>query len=362
MTKALKTRQVCLFFIFFLPVIKFFMMPSIIAKEAKQDIWICLIINCFIDLITVAVALYALKDENGDFFCALEKHFGKPVGKTFMILYAVFFLLKTLLPVNEQKDYVEYTLYMTTPNLLTFLPVFAVIFYISLQKLRVWGRLSDGVAIIALLGYFMLFALSISNANFNELKPVGISGIKGVVTGAFNSQTWFNDGVYFLFFSGEYLKSKKHGLKILLSCLISCTIVIFFGMIFYGTFSSIAYRQRFALTEISKYTTVITNIGRFDYIALFSLLFTSVFSLALPFYFAVNLIQRCFNLKKPFWISLVICLIGALFNVFTEKYFVTVENFIINVAGWYFLALGSVVPIIVCLIIKWRTNNENERA
>ena len=360
MIKALKTRQICLFVIVFLPIMKFFMMPSVLAECADRDLWISVTVNFLIDVSTVSFALFLLKDENADFFGLIEKRFGKTVGKIFMAAYAVYFLLKTLMPVNEQKDYVEYTLYITDPHLLTFMPVFAVIFYLSLQKLRVWGRLSDGIFIIALFGYSLLFALSVPNTNPEELLPIGASGIDGVLKGSIKTQNWFGDGVYFLFFTGEYVKSKKSELKILIAYLISFLITLIFVAIFYGTFSSIAFRQKFALTEICKYTTVIDNIGRFDYFALFELLFTAIFSMAIPFYFAINLLTRLFSANKPTLVAIIVCSAAAAFHIFFDQYFVTVQNLILNVASWYFLALGSVLPIITCFLLKGAKKNEEQ--
>lgn len=360
MDKALKTRQICLFFAVFLPVIKFFMMPSVVASVSAQDMWISVIIDILLDFAVILTVSLALKDEDTDFFGTLEKRYGKTFSKVVMAFYAVFFLLKTLLSVNEQKDYVEYTLYMTNPNVLTFMPVFLIVFYLSLQKLRVWGRLADGLIIVALFGYALLFALSVPNTDLNELLPVAKSGYKNIFSGAFKAENWFSDGAYFLFFVGNYEKSKKSTLKILLSFAASGIIVLIFTVIFYGTFSSVAFRQRFALTEISKYSSVINNIGRFDYLALFSLLFTAVFSLSLPFYFAVNLITRILSLKTPAIVSVVVCGASAAFHLIFNRYFFTIETFVTEIAYLYTLILGTVLPVALSLTMIRRRKNETQ--
>ena len=298
MTKALKTRQICFFYIALLPVLKLFTTPSLIAGICGEDLWISALINALVDVVVVAVLYFSLKDEQGDFFAVLEKRFGKGISKTVTCFYLVFFLLKTILPLNEEKDYVELTLYMTSPTLFTFMPIFFAIIFLSARRLRIIGRVCDGVFIIALLGYIFMFALAIPNTDVGAILPIGAHGAKNIFKGAYMSYGRFTDGAYFLFFTGNFIKGKKDGLKIIASVLLSALIVVAFYIVFYGTFTSIAFRQNFALTEMSKYTTAINNMERFDYLPIFALLFTSVFSLALPFFFATELLTRLIPVKR----------------------------------------------------------------
>lgn len=357
MTKAFKPRQIGFFYIALMPVVKFFMMPSMLSDICGEDLWISALINCIIDLATISALYFCLKDEDCDFFSLLEQKFGKFFAKTVMVFYLIFFLLKTVLPLNEEKDYVELTLYMTSPNLTTFMPIFFAIFFICLKKSRVIGRIADGVFIIAVIGYAFMFALSVPNTDIAAILPVGAHGIKNILSGTYSASAWFFDGAYFLFFIGNYVKGKKDGLKILLSVLVSSLTVIAFLMIFYGTFTSIAFRQRFALTEISKYTTSINNMERFDFIPIFALLFTSVLSLALPFYFACELFTRLVKVKR--WIAaLIVSIPSALLLVVFGEYFSSIENFIINIASGYFIFFGSVFPAFMAIFIKLKDKKE----
>ena len=357
MTKALKIRQICFFYIAFLPVAKFFMMPSLISGICGEDLWLSAAINVLLDAFTVAVLYICFKDQDCDFFATIEKQFGKVFAKAVAALYIVFFLLKTVMPLHEEKNYVELTLYITSPNLTTFMPVFAAIFFICIKRLRVIGRIADGMFIIAIIGYAFTFALSVPHTDVNAILPIGAHGADKIIDGAYSSYAWFSDGAYFLFFAGNYVKSKQDGLKIALAITVSALIVIFFMIIFYGTFTSIAFRQRFAMTEISKYTTAINNMERFDYIPIFLLLFTSLFSLSMPLYFATELLSRFFRLKR--WLAAIaVCLPLVILLLFFDGYFGTIEHFIISIANGYFLFFGCAFPIITAVVIKLRTNKE----
>ena len=143
----------------------------------------------------------------------------------------------------------------------------------------------------------------------------------------------------------------------LASVALSAVIVIFFCMLFYGTFTSIAFRQRFALTEISKYTTVINNTERFDYIPIFALLFTAVFSLALPFYFATDLFLRLLPVKRTL-AAVMLCVPSVAVLLFFEEYFASIETFITQIASGFFILFGTVFPAALAIIMKIMTDKE----
>ena len=110
MTKALKSRQICFFYIALLPVVKMFTVPSILAGICGEDMWLSALVNSFTDVLVVSALYFALKDEQGDFFTVIERRFGKGFSKTVIVFYLIFFLLKTVMPMNEEKDYIELTL------------------------------------------------------------------------------------------------------------------------------------------------------------------------------------------------------------------------------------------------------------
>ena len=359
MIKAFKPRQICFFYVAILPVIKFFMMPSLICGISGEDLWISVLINCLSDFTAIFIVYICLKDADCDFFTLNERLFGKAFSNTVAAFYIAFFLLKTVMPLNEVKDYVEMTLYITSPSIFTFMPVFALIIFVSIHHMRVVGRIADGVLIVALIGYAFMFALALPNTDFGALLPVGARGAKNILQGSYVSAPWFNDCAYFLFFTGNYVKGKKDALKIFASVAVSAVIVIFFCMLFYGTFTSIAFRQRFALTEISKYTTVINNTERFDYIPIFALLFTAVFSLALPFYFATELFVRILPVKRNL-AAVIISLPSAILLLFFEEYFATVETFITQIASGFFILFGTVFPATLAVIMKIRLSKEKQ--
>ena len=71
-----------------------------------------------------------------NFFELLEDNLGKLGAKLVAVLYLIYFFVKTILPINEQKDYIEFTLYTLKPTVIYFLPLFLLAFYICFKNLN----------------------------------------------------------------------------------------------------------------------------------------------------------------------------------------------------------------------------------
>lgn len=352
MQKELKTRQVCLFLIAFTPIAKLFIMPSVLAGKANEDLWICTLINVVLDFFTIASIIYACKNTDKNLTQLLESSFGKLGAKFIIGIFFIYFILKAILPISEQADYVKLTLYTLKPTVLYFLPFFIVAFYVCTKNLRVLGRSADILWLFTIIGFLILFALSIANIDFGAILPLGANGVKKIIDGSYTTLLWFGDGAYLLFLMGEFKFRKNDGKKIILSFLVSSLIVLLFMIIFYGTFTYISHRQRFAFTEISKYTSVINNLGRFDYIGILLILFSNVFALSVPLFFASKSLDYILGFSKK-WISpLIVIGIQLFILIFLNEYYASVENFLMSKINWFFLIVGNILPALCVFLIK----------
>ena len=359
MKTQLKTRQICFFFLSFTPITKFFILPSILAGIANEDMWLCAVVNVIFDLTALSAIIYTCKKCNCTFIELLENNLGKSGAKKVLILYFIYFMLKTMLPLGEQRDYVEFTLYTLKPTVLYFLPFFAVPFYLCTKKVRILGRLSDVLWLITINGFITLVSLSVTNADFGAILPVGARGAGAIFKGSISSLNWFGDCVYIMFLIGEFEYKKKDFFKIILSYLGGAVMIVAFMIIFYSIFTSIAFRQRFALTEISKYTTVINNLGRFDYIGIIMVLFSNIFAISLPIYFSCRILNKIFGWSNVYIAPAIVIGFQISFMLFFYQYYQGLENFVVNYAWIFFLIMSNVFPLLTPLFtIKEKVVNE----
>ena len=137
--------------------------------------------------------------------------------------------------------------------------------------------------------------------------------------------------------------------------------IILFLIMFYGVFTFIAFRQRFALTEIAKYTTVISNTGRFDYLATVSILFSHTVTLCIPLFFASKLIERAFPNLKTFIPALISVTLSFIFSIFFARYYYQVEKFVTGIAGVILLIFANVFPMLFLLFRKKENRYEDKK-
>ena len=353
-----KTRQIALFFIAFLPTIKFFMLPSVLAKTANEDMWLCTVLNVILDILTLSVILVACKRYKSDFYSIIKTQFNENTAKIVYLLYFAYFILKCILPIIEQKDYIETTLYVTMPNNLYFMPFFLLAFFVACKELKVIARLSDVMWVITLLGVIILLSMSLNNVDLTNVLPLFANGGKKIISGSYYSLSWFGDSVYALFFIGNFKWEEKSRRNITLGYLGGALIVILFMIFFYCVFTSIAFREQFALTEITKYTTVINNTGRFDYIGIMMLIFSDLFSTLLPFYFAVRVLSKVINPNRKWTVPLAVSLLTIIITILLSEFTHSIEKFSVVYAGWLYLVMANVFPITICLIPPKEKLNE----
>ncbi len=360
MQKQLKTRQICLFFIAFLPITKLFAMPSIMASIAGRNLWLSGLINVIFDIITLSFLIVVAKKNNKTFFELLTSALGQKATKIISMLYVLYFLFKSAFPIMEQKDYINATLYFAKPSAFYFLPFFAVAFFLCSKKLRILGRLSDVLFTFTLSGYALLIALAIRNTDFLSILPIGKCSVGEIMNGSYSSLAWFGDSAYFLFFLGNYEHRKGDEIRLLGSYIASSLMVLLFLIVFYGVFTFIAFRQKFALTDIAKYTSVISNTGRFDYIASMSLLFSGIISVILPLFFASKIIEEVFSLKSPLIASLICVAISFTLTIIFAQYYYSIEKFMTGSAGIILLLFGNVFPILFIFLIGKSKDDEKK--
>ena len=356
----LSTRQVCFFFIALLPVTKLFSLPSLMARICAQDSWIATLINLSLDFITLAFLLYACKKARSNFYQLLTDNFSPLVAKLIYGLYFIYFMSKAVIPISEQKDFVEMTLYTLRPSIFYFLPFFVVCFYTCLKPLRVLGRASDILWMVTLSGVGSLLALSLTNVDFSAILPIGVTGSK-IVNASYKSLNWFGDSAYLLFFMGEFIVAKKDKLKIILSFVLGAVIMILFMVIFYSVFSYIAHRQKFALTEISKYTAVINNIGRFDYIGIFMILISNIFALITPLFMATRILKTIFNFKSKLIPSIIVTCIQIFLMLFLAQKLYGTQKIITEYFSLFFFIMGNVLPITAVFLVNKGVKNETAK-
>lgn len=349
MKYPLKVRQIALFFVAFLPIVKMFTMPKSATEASNENMWLSILINLIIDYATIIVLIKVNKIHDKSFYQILKDKFGVTFAKTVLCFYLFYFLIKAFTPIFELRNFVQNSFYATSIRVFPFVPFFILSTFLCIKKLTVLGRLADLTWILTVIGVGLILFLSIANADFGAILPI-LNKNNDVIKGSYYTAPWFTDASYFLFMIGFFEQDKKTTLKLSLGFLGHGLLLLLFCITFYCTFTFVAKREFFPLSEISKYSGVINAIGRFDYIAILMLLVTNTIAVALPLFFATNVAMTIFDSQKPLLFAVIINLLHLIVATFFERY----QQYIISIIHLnlplFMYALGNLLPILLIFI------------
>ena len=336
-------------------------MPAYLAGQAQEQLYLPLVVSFLADLsILVALLFVNGKLENQTLYDAFEKKFGVAAAKALYSLMAVFYFAKSLLPVFEHKLYIENTLYEMMPDRITFYLFFVVSTFLSLKGLKIIGRISDIAVWITAAGLIIALALSVGSADYSNILPIFQKPRYNFVNALFSTAIWQLDSLLFLPMMGHVRPEKGQASKIAFSFLGAGLVTVFFFITYYGVYGAIAASQDYAVTAISVFSVIVTNIGRFDYAAVFLLLFSQVFAVSVPIVMATKCLERVFDAKKSLFIAIAVNgLAFATTIVFSQQVFAALQ-----IAQKYICPVFIIVAFILlfCAVLGGVLNKNEKTA
>ena len=141
MNKSITTHQLAVITAVGFSITKLHILPASLSHFSSEALWLSAFINIAIDFLLLLLVLKVLNDaKEENIMLYFENKFGKTFSKVLCFIYALFFILKTFIPIYEQKNSIELTFYETQPTFLTFMPFFIVAFYIVLKGVKPYAR------------------------------------------------------------------------------------------------------------------------------------------------------------------------------------------------------------------------------
>lgn len=357
MTK-ISPRQLLFFLACIAPVGKLVLLPSALVNFSGNDLLIPALLNYALQTAVIFFVLL-LSRHNQTLYELLENTFGKIAAKIVMSVFSLFLLYAALLPLLEQKLFVQSVFYDTLPSNLAFAPFFLFAAYLCFQPLAAFGRTWDILAPLSVVGYLGIIVLSAGEASYGALLPVGASGATGILGGTAFTMSWFFDSALVLMLMGRFEYKKGLAWKSAVCYLIGGIAVIFFLAVYYGIFSEIAIRQLFAFSKISKYFSGITVLGRIDYLFIYSLALVMAFYCALPLQAGTQCLKDAFGESTTLKWCTAIGFNAAIFalSVISGFSFLTTLTLISKTLFWIFPVFCIALPLLALLLRRKREKN-----
>ena len=358
----LSVKQFCFIIIICFSITKFYILPAMVSSISNQSGWFVVLLNFLVDFLLLLACLYIIKNQpTNNLFSSSNVLFGKTLTKIVFVIYAVYFFIKSFIPVLEQKNTINLTFYESQPNLLIFMPFFIVCFYILLKGINAFGRSVEIMLFLFVPAILITFSLSAPSGEYAALLPV-ISFNSNVFKGFYSLIIWFGDPVMLLFLS-KYLKTKNNiNKKVIISFLISMVITILLIVVFYAIFQGISARQYYATIKMSKYSITLSNIGRLDYMAAVMFACVCVYAVILPLMLSVLNIKTAFNVKNKWVLPLIITgALGILVLIYSNEIFKTI-SFFQRYLTPAFILISYVLPLIMLIrVAVYKKNHKGAK-
>lgn len=336
------------------------------SSKAKQDIWAAILLGLLMVLPMLFVYSKILTSYPGkDLFDILTEVFGAFAGKVISTLFIWYSFHLGALVMKNFTSFVNVISFPETPQALTtmFLGLFCI--WMAKAGLEVLGRWTTFFGPIALFIIGITVILSMTNANFLNLKPIFYDGFKPVISGAFGifSFPYAETVVFIMVFNNLKTNSKTFGV-FFISSLIGCFVMVVISvrniLVLGVPLNSTLY--------FPSYVAVRTlNIG--DFLQRFEIVVALIFVLGGVVKITVCLYAATLGLTKLFNFDNYRNLVGPVgflmmsFSCIIYHSIMEMFDWAVNIYPFYAIPFQILLPVIILIAakikIKVKGNNQN---
>ena len=347
----ISSRQLYFFLSCVLPVGKLVYLPTLLARHAKCDLLFPVLACYLIEAAVVFCVLLAAK-KKCNLYALLAGTIGKVGAVAVLSVFSVFFFYAALLPLLEQRLFVQSVFYDTLPSLAAFAPFFLFSAYLCAKPFSSQGRVWDVLGPISVVSLLGILVLSAGEADFGALLPIGGGGLAGDVKAFSSAAGWFFDGAILLMLLGHIDYQEGTAWKGTLFYLAGGLGVLLFLALFYAVFGGLAMDQAFAIAKTSKYFSGITVLGRIDYIFIYGLALVMAFLCTVPLQAGIECFLQPFGRRHHLAtiLSIAVNLVFLVLLYLLDNRFGEVLRFITGPLVWIFPVFCVLLPPLALLL------------
>lgn len=356
MKTELSVRQICFIMFAYTAVTKFLVYPTALSFSAGRDLLISALVDFLIQGVIVWSVSYMCSRTDKTFFELIEGTLGNIAARIIYGLFALFFIVISLLPVFEQKVYAQSIFYDTVPSLDIFLPVLFFTVYAASKGFKNIGRSADICLPIFVTSMLFLFGMSLGEVEWDSFLPVFANSPKAVFGSSLANAYRFFEPCWLLMFMGHFKYKKGDAAKITLSYVGGALTVLLLLAAFYGIYGEISPTRQFAISRISLFFPAIDVVGRIDLLALYALEIVMLFALVLNLQLAVHCIAKCTGYENRALLSLAVNAVFAVAVPLLDNKF---DALIKIWSGWMWIA--TLIFVILIPLVSWALRRGERR-
>ena len=346
----MSSRQLFFLYILTVPAFKVAMLPSYLAGEVGQDMWLSIAFMMLID-IAVLCGIVFIKTRVG----LLEYSGGVKLvlSKVIAVLCAVYFLFQAVVYFEEIVAFLLQSFFDEADRLQIIVPLVVAIAYIAYKGERTLGRISEILIWSLLLAILVSIAFNNAEIDFSNLLPIMDSGAKGVF-GGYKSIVWFGDYLPLLFINLKDRRKRRYG-YVFGGAGVILLMVVFINATFYSQWGDLTKNVPNAFYRLSGYNFISADVGKIDWLVILTWIASCVMKLALLLLGVRGAINHIFR-KDVSKISIPVsgafvglCIVFFIKEVKTS-YQIATNLWIVGVG----VTILTILTLIVCAILNKR--------
>ncbi|MBQ8323148.1 MAG: GerAB/ArcD/ProY family transporter [Clostridia bacterium] len=355
---AVVSRQIALFAAFVLPIYKLLEAPSVLARFTGGDLLLPALLHYVFQTGVLIALLVAASRSEKTLFERLDEKLGKWSLAVYISL-AAYFLFASILPLLDLEKFVYAAFFDTAPTLFSFAFFFLFCAFVCTKGIKAMGRIADLSLFLFLLPFLALLVMALGEADFTNLLPFFEYDLTHTVSAFSYTSPHFSDVAFLLPLIGNLRFKKGDGVKIGVGYGVGSLCTLLFLGVFYGLYSSIAWREHYAFSKIAQYFPALSVIGRIDFLFVYMLCIVLFFYVAAPLYYTAHFTAKVGKLRGKTAISFAISFAAFLFVLFCNKYYDAIYAFFGTRLFPIFLVF-SLAPTAFLLLKKDRAKPQKE--
>lgn len=325
--------------------------PSIVAKYAKNDLWISPIFASVMGFITVYIAyeLHKLYPEKTVIQFS-EQIVGRFTGKIISFIILSFYLLSTGHIIRGYSEFIVGSFLINTP-ISVIMSSMVLLCAIAVQGgLEVLGRLAQLFIPMFVVPIFILVLLLIPDYDMKNIFPILGEGIMPPIKGSIVPGGWYSEFFLIIFllpFLTDVKKARKYGMLTVLAVMVTLVLVNLTVLFVLGSTTS---SRNFPLLNISRYISLADFFENLESIAMAVWIVGAFIKISVFYYAAALGTAQWLNLsdyRVVIWPFAIIFIEIAFWSVpSTAEY----TSYLIFVLPFFGPIVQTIIPLFLLLI------------
>lgn len=326
------------------------LLPSFVAREAKQDSWIAVIIATLSSVILINIILFlAARYPDKTLIQYACDILGSPLGKAVGISYILFFLITSSGVLSQIQELFVISFNPAAPVIVFGLVILLTAAYAVSKGLEVIARINQLLLPVGILILFFIAVINIKNMDFKNFLPILHKGFYPSFKGAFLVQAWMLESVVVLHF-WPYVSRKRKARKSITLALLALGISLETGVLTIAVFGPLTEKFVFPALEYVRSASLGPHMENLD-ITIMMVWIGGIFIKITVFYYLIVLgIAQSFNFNSYKFLIAPVGILLITLTMTIAKPMPRLLHYLHYAKPFQSLIMGFVVPFLLLVI------------